>query len=139
MKLLPFVLGLVLLGVRVGSAQVVRVRIVDADTHLPIVAARVTLRATRDSVGTTALTDDRGVFSVRASAQGPHLIEVVRLGYRPQRLGPIEVGARDSAPIEVALLAVPVALDSLTVTARANSRLLERRSEERRVGKEGRS
>ena len=126
MKLLPSLLGFLLLGTRVGAAQVVRGRVLDAETHAPVAAARVTILGPTDSAGPRVLTDDQGGFVLRPPVPGRYVLEVVRLGYTPQRQGPFAVGPGEHALPEVSLHAIPYQLDSLTITTQARSQFLER-------------
>ena len=125
-RLLTSGLALAVLGVQTGSAQVLRGRVVEADGGAPVAAARVALAVSGDTVTSSALTDAEGAFVLPAPAPGRYLIEVTRLGYAPQHQGPIAVGEGKAAQVEVYLRPLPYRLDSVTVTADATSRFLER-------------
>jgi hypothetical protein len=80
--LLP-VLGALALGARDGSAQQVRVRVVDEHFRAAIVGAEATL-LTPDSVEMDRSTSGPdGYFLLTAPAPGPYLIRVSQMGYFP--------------------------------------------------------
>lgn len=121
-------LGLVAVTASQGQTQVVRGRVLEAETRKPVAGARVTLRRVTDSAATgiPASTQSDGTFSARAGAGGQYLVEVVRLGYRPQRQGPFDVRAGAVIDVEILLSVVPITLDPVTVSAQASERMLQR-------------
>lgn len=108
-----------------AQAQVVRGRVLEADTRKPVPEARVMVRPVTDSSVLGALTAADGSFVVRLPRQGRYEIEVARLGYRPQREGPFEVSQGGVLDLEIILPVLPYTLDPVTVAAEVNSRMLQ--------------
>ncbi len=117
--------GLALTSAARVHAQVVRGRVLEADTRKPVAGARVTLVRTDDTSGVVAISAENGAFSVRARAAGRYQVEVARLGYRPQRVGPFDLSAEKVLELEVILPVLPYAMDPVTVTAEVNARFLQ--------------
>lgn len=105
-------------------AQVVTGRVVEADSRKPVAGARVILVGIPDSSGRVAISGPDGGFTVRAKARGRYLVEVARLGFRPQREGPFDLSDGETLQLEVVLPVLPIALDPVTVTAEVNTRFL---------------
>ncbi len=117
--------GLALTPAARVHAQVVRGRVLEADTRRPVAGARVTLVRTDDTSGVVAISAENGAFSVRARAAGSYQVEVARLGYRPQREGPFHLAAGEVLELKVILPVLPYTMDPVTVTAEVNARFLQ--------------
>jgi hypothetical protein len=122
------VLALVAWRSSAGAAQVVTGRVLEADTRKPIAGARVTLRPVADTTvtGALAISRDDGGFSAHPRSVGRYLVEVARLGFRPQRRGPFDLQPDAPVELEIVLPIIPVTLDPVTVTAEINAGLLQR-------------
>ena len=87
-------------------------RVLDAETTKPVVGAEVRVPTARLAV----LTNDLGWFVIPDVADGEHVVEVARLGYRNETRSVMVAG--DAATLEVRLALQPVAIAGLDVRAK---------------------
>jgi hypothetical protein len=99
-----------------AAAQVVRGRVVDAESGAAVALARVAVTGSgQRALRTTTAADGR--FSVRLSRGGPFRVQVVRTGYAETGRSST-VGPNDTVDVDVRVSAVAHRLDPVTVTAR---------------------
>ena len=106
-------------------AQAIRGRVLEAETEKPVPGARVTAHLVNDSAGLLAITDDDGHFELRLRMPGAYVVDVARLGYRPQHRGPLDLQTGQVISFDVVLPVVPLTLDPVTVQARVNATMLQ--------------
>ena len=113
------VCGLLLLGIALpADAQVVRGRVIEDGTELPIRAARLTLLTDNDRVESRAVTDSTGAFQLHARFAGDYRVEVEHNGFAPLDPLPVRVEREEELVLEIRLSRSVMALDPLTVVAR---------------------
>lgn len=102
-----------------GPDRVLTGRVVDATTDLPVPGASVWLERANAAGGTRATqTDVAGVYVFAAVAPGRFRLTVQRAGYLARSID-VELSGSDSTRVSVALEVAPIALEPLSVTARA--------------------
>ncbi|HEX6369257.1 MAG TPA: carboxypeptidase-like regulatory domain-containing protein [Longimicrobium sp.] len=101
-----------------AAAQVVRGRVVDAESGAAVALARVVVAGSGQRARRTTTTAD-GRFSVRLGRGGSFHVQVARAGYAETRTRALAVGPRDTVDVDVRVSAVAHRLDPVTVTARA--------------------
>jgi hypothetical protein len=98
-----------------AEAQVVRGRLLDAETGVAIAGGTVVL-LTEDSVPVrSGDSDPSGNFLLSAPQPGAYRLQAERLGYRTSTTPPIELEARDTLQVEYRLSTQAVVLQPLTV------------------------
>jgi Carboxypeptidase regulatory-like domain/TonB-dependent Receptor Plug Domain len=122
---LPVALAIAVPTVPPLSAQVIRGRVIEAGTEKPVPGARVTAHLVEDTTGRLAVTDDEGRFELRLRVPGAYLVDVARLGYRPQHRGPLDLRRGQVISFDVVLPVVPLTLDPVTVQAQVNATMLQ--------------
>jgi hypothetical protein len=144
--LLPLLALLLVLCSGPAAAQEVHGRVVESDTDGPVAGASVELLdgLAEDRVVLGILSDEDGLFRIRAPASGSYRLRVRRLGYRDSTTPLFDLVAREE-PLEVEVLlgveAIPLA--PLVIVseraARLDLRLVTRGFYERRRtwGREG--
>lgn len=115
----------VVLLVEPAWAQVIRGRVLEAETNKPVAGARVMAHLAGDTVGLLGISDDDGRFEVRLPVPGAYVVDVARLGYRPQHRGPLDLQTGQVTSLSVILPVVPVTLDPVTVQAQVNATMLQ--------------
>lgn len=99
-----------------AAAQVVRGRVVDAESGAAVALARVAVTGSgQRALRTTTAADGR--FSVTLRRGGPFRVQVARAGYAETGRAST-VGPNDTVDVEVRVAAVAHRLDPVTVTAR---------------------
>ncbi|WP_420125950.1 carboxypeptidase-like regulatory domain-containing protein [Longimicrobium sp.] len=99
-----------------AAAQIVRGRVVDAESGAAVALARVAVIGSgQRALRTTTAADGR--FSVRLSRGGPFRVQVVRAGYAEAGRSST-VGPNDTVDVDVRVAAVAHRLEPVTVTAR---------------------
>lgn len=112
-----------LLGAGSAGAQVVRGQVVQARDSSAMAAVVVQLLDAAGTVVGRTMSDEHGRFRLVAVAPGVHRIRTLRIGYRPATSDPIRLErGRDASPT-IALAAVPLELDAVTVSARQACRV----------------
>jgi hypothetical protein len=91
-----------------------RVRVVDANTNVPIPGARVGLT----DIGFFALTDTSGVATLRGIPPGQHAFEAVMFGFASET-AVLDLGPGAVAVGDVALTFAPIAIDEIMVEGRS--------------------
>jgi hypothetical protein len=109
---------LLTIAARSVDAQVVRGQVIQArdSSAVPAVVVQL-LDATGTVVGRT-LSDDRGQFRLVARAPGVHRIRTLRIGFRPVTSTPLHLESGKDVSRTIALAAVPLTLDAVSVSAR---------------------
>lgn len=100
-----------------AAAQVVRGRVVDAESGVAVGMARVVVTGTGQGTRRTTTAAD-GRFSVRLRRGGPVRVQVARAGYAETGTRMLTVGPKDTVHVDVRVSAVAHRLDPVTVTAR---------------------
>lgn len=117
----PLTAALLALSAVPLNAQVLKVRVVDEPTRLGIGSAAVTLLRDDRTVA-QAMSDTLGFFSVSISSSGIYVFRVEALGYI-QNTREVELDVRSLVTMPAFVMQPrALALDSLVVTARANTR-----------------
>jgi hypothetical protein len=80
-------------------------------------AARVTLHAPDGRVVSSALTDERGRYQLRAPAPGTYVVRGERIGYQLTESAPIALGEGETVTQRLVSTATRVLLDALAVEA----------------------
>jgi TonB-linked SusC/RagA family outer membrane protein len=109
-------------GVTSGEAQSGRISglVIDRATTLPLAGARVTV------VGTQLIetTNQEGRYTLRSVRPGTVQVRVLNIGYQSVTL-PATVAASETVALDFSLVAIPVTLDEIVVTATGEQRKLE--------------
>lgn len=95
-------------------------RVTDATTGQPISSTRVNVVST--AIG--ALTNDQGQYTIRGVSPGTYTVRVLRVGYAEQR-GTAQVGAGQTATLDLQMRAVAVTLNPVVTTATGEQRRVE--------------
>jgi TonB-linked SusC/RagA family outer membrane protein len=118
---LTLALGLVA-GVTSVQAQSGRIsgQVIDRATSLPLAGARVTV------IGTQIIetTNQEGRYTLRSVRPGTVQVRVLNIGYQSVTL-PATVAASETVALDFSLVAIPVTLDEIVVTATGEQRKLE--------------
>jgi hypothetical protein len=101
-----------------AAGQVVRGRVIDAQSGAAVELARVVVTGSGQRTRRTVTAAD-GRFSVRLRRGGTVRVQVARTGYAETRTRALTVGPHDTVDVVVRLSATALRLDSVTVTARA--------------------
>lgn len=111
--------GLLLLGTALpADAQIVRGRVIEDGTDLPIRDARLTLLTGAGRAESRAVTDSTGTFQLHARFAGDYRVEVEHNGYAPLEPRSVRVEREQELVLEIRLSRSVMALDPLTVVAR---------------------
>ena len=122
-RVLGAAVAILLVSARSLVAQSVSGVVLLPDSVSP--AAGVIVVATDDR-GTTAgraLTGDRGQFTLRVPAPGQYSIALLRIGFRPTQLPPLQIGATAGPLVRFVLANQPVVLSSVNVRDRETCRV----------------
>ena len=104
-----------------GKAQTVRGTVKEQASGTPLVGVLMTLTG-EDSAGTpvvTALTNERGVFSLRASLPGRYRLSAKRIGVRRFQSDAFELGSFQEVERDVELEALAYQLPTVTIASNA--------------------
>jgi hypothetical protein len=101
------------------AEQLLHGRLLDNESGEPIVSGTVQLLRANGSVAHTTITNQYGLFRLRAPIPGAYAVRAERIGYTPSQSGPLNVMLRDTLRVDFLLSASAVVLDPLTVTASA--------------------
>jgi Carboxypeptidase regulatory-like domain len=104
------------LGAGTAAAQRVDGQLKDADTSAPIAGATLLLLDEQGQTVHSALSDSRGLFTLRGSGAGVYRIRASRLGYREATSRPIDLVVNQELEVELQLSTDAVRLEPLTVT-----------------------
>jgi len=108
-------LVLLLLGSSAADAQVVRGRLVDAESGRPLEGAMVVLEGPLGDVA-SVLSDALGRFVVRAPEVGTYALRADRIGHASARLEPFTLTAADTLDVRLTAPVSPVLLEGLEVS-----------------------
>lgn len=100
-----------------AAGQVIRGRVVDAESGAAIPLARVTVSGSGQRT-TRMFSDAEGRFAFPLRRGGSVRVRVTRAGYAETRTGALRVGAQDTVDVDVRVSAVAHRLDPVTVSAR---------------------
>jgi hypothetical protein len=112
-------LALLLLGASAAGvrAQTIRGTLLDRDSNQPIAAARlVMISESGDSVA-TALTNDRGLFSLSSPRAGGYYLKASSLGYHESTVGIFDLDPAGVMSVEFRLRPQPLTLEEVVVRA----------------------
>jgi hypothetical protein len=99
-----------------AAAQVVRGRVVDADTKAPISLVETRLLAENDSSVDLVLTTDSGAFVLRGRGTGKYALELRRVGFQRLVTTHIRLSPGDTMTVDLELGRIdPVSLDTVRV------------------------
>lgn len=107
-----------------ADAQVVRGRVVDAETRAPLPTTVVKLLL-GDSTITQTLVDEEGRFAIAAPAPGDYRLRAERIGYASEALGPVRLGP-GVTDVQLRLDPQAIPLDGLIIATEAQIRALDR-------------
>ena len=114
-------------GLAPVGAQVVRGRLVEAETSRPVPGALVHLIGEHDStVLARGASSDLGRFELRAPEAGAYRIQVFRIGHERWTSPPLGLDARDTGERLFRIPALPITLAEISVTAQSPCRELTR-------------
>ncbi len=99
------------------AAQTVRGTVVDSSSSQPIANATIEVRLPNDQVAARESADKAGQFRIRLRAEGAYRVRVQRIGYRMFESAALVLTSKTDTTLEVRLAAVPVELESVSVTA----------------------
>jgi hypothetical protein len=116
-----------------ASAQVVRGRVMEAESARRLPAATVTLIDYNKQTVGRAVTDTAGNFQIRAPRAGGYQIRFDLLGYTPLTSERIELGARETVQLAVQLSTQALPVTPVVITARQRNRGNLEEFEKRRV------
>ena len=92
----------------VARAQVIRGRLVSADSSRPVAGVIVVLRDSSNADVARVLSGADGSFVVRLAAPGFYRMRTLRIGFRPGEYGPYRMGASDDVQLLLPLLDTPI-------------------------------
>ena len=126
----------------ISSAQLVRGRVVDAETGQPIRVAGLELLDDRRKVVVKTTSDSIGAFRLRGWVSAKYQVRVSALGYQTVTSKLLEVGAGEEFELNIRLAANAIPLDAVSIVARSNPSLkdvalrgyYDRRDFGRRIG-----
>ena len=109
------VAALLLLGGPLAAQQgTLTGRVTDSETGVPINAAQIQVLGAGISTG--GLSDASGLYRINL-APGSYALVVTVVGYRPERIDGVRVGASDVATRDIQLTSTAVELDGVVVSA----------------------
>lgn len=97
------------------EAQVIRGRVVDAQTHLGIYVGLVTIQKPDGTPLARVVTGQSGEFSIRVPTPNPVDVYVQRIGYQDFIAGPVTLGSGDTLYVEIGMVVQPIELDRVEV------------------------
>ena len=103
------------LAAQSAVAQTVRGSLVDSVSRVPLPATLVTLIDERGTERAHAVSDQSGQYVLTAPAAGSYRIRAKRIGFRPLVSPALTLGASDSRTYNIAIEAIPIALDEVVV------------------------
>lgn len=118
-----FVAAPLLLPARAAQSQTLTGVVLLPDSASPAQGVIVVATDDRGTTAARALTGDRGQFTLRLPAPGQYGISLLRIGFRPTRLPPLQIGATAGAPVRFVLANQPVVLSSVNVRDRETCRV----------------
>lgn len=118
-------LALLTTGSSPVSAQVLRGRVIEADSTQPIRYATLDMLDDRSQVVATERSDSLGVFQIRSWTPGKYRLRVSALGYEGVLSDPLELATGDVLELTVRLHPDAIPLDPIVVEARARASLAE--------------
>jgi len=133
------VLGVLALAVQPEQShgQMVTGTIRESGTDSAIPGVQLVLVDEEGKAAATALTDDRGLFTLLGPAPGTYIVSLKRVGYRPLAVGPLRLDATDTLEVMYDMRRLAVELEPVVVqTVRVirylqNVGFYERRQKER--------
>lgn len=119
--------GVIALTLWVGGAaglgaQVVRGTVVEEESRRKVAGALVQLLAAGDSIRASAVTGENARFVLSQVSPGTYRLRMLRIGYRAWTSEPITLAAGQVVDDTIAIPAVPVVLDEITVEANSPCR-----------------
>jgi TonB-dependent Receptor Plug Domain len=109
-----------------ASGQVIRGRLLDAQSDLPVPLGRLVVLDSAFVPIVSIMTDARGLFSVRLEGSGPFvMVYASALSYRSYVDGPFEVRESDTLQVDFRIEPYPIEVDSLAVAVQGRQRRLE--------------
>lgn len=114
-KKIALCLSILLLPVLIVAQNngIIRGRVVEAETNMPLPFATVLIQGT----GKAAATDTAGRYELKNLEAGLYNIDVRMIGYKPKTVFEIQVTNTRPAQIDVVLQPEGVAIDSVVITA----------------------
>lgn len=104
------------------GAQVVRGTVVEEESRRRVAGALVQLLGAGDSIRASAVTGENARFALSQVSPGTYRLRMLRIGYRAWTSEPITLAAGQVVDDTIAIPAVPVVLDEITVEANSPCR-----------------
>jgi hypothetical protein len=101
-----------------ADAQIVRGRVVRADTEQPLADVLVRLRFPDGRQAAAAETDSAGMFRMQAPRLGLFSLSAERIGMAPVSTGEVRLNLSEELEVELAMSEQPLPLDPLVVKGR---------------------
>ena len=114
-----FAVGVLAAAAPPASAQVVRVRLVDAETRRPLAGVLVGALNIAGAVGPSVLTSGDGVAAVRVTGVEPQRLLIRRIGFAPVTTDPVATPSDVGQPVEIIVPASRITLSTIHVTGSA--------------------
>ena len=103
---------------RVAFTQTIRGRVLDRDTQTPLAGVNVIVESVEPLRG--ASTNEAGYFDISGLPLGRHTLQVRYIGFLPTRISEILLTAGKEVVLDIQLVASPIALDQVVVSAETN-------------------
>jgi len=102
-----------------ASAQVVRVRLVDAETRQPLAGVLVAPLSVTSAVGPSVLTSADGIATVRLSGTAPQRLLIRRIGFAPVTTDPVAIPSDVAQAVDIVVPAQRITLSAVHVVGAA--------------------
>jgi carboxypeptidase family protein/TonB-dependent receptor-like protein len=116
-------LALITLVPAAASGQAVSGVVLLPDSVTPAAGVIVVATDDRGATAAKALSGARGQFTLRLPAPGRYGVTLLRIGFKPTQLPPVQVGTDGGAPRRLVLGNQPVVLSSVNVRVRETCRV----------------
>ncbi len=117
---------LLLIGLTAGAqTRLITGAIIDKDAKEPVEQATVQLLKSDSTYVTGALTNENGLFSVQAPADGKYLLKITNVGYKPTVKRVEMTDGHDLAMGNISITGEAITLKTATVTAMAKKVVLK--------------
>jgi hypothetical protein len=104
------------------SGQVLRGTLVEEGSRQAVVGGLVQLLSPGDSITVSVTTNERGRFVLPEVPQGTYRLRALRIGYQPWTSAPFALAAGETHDDSLAIPAIPVVLEEITVEAQSPCR-----------------
>jgi len=108
--------GVLLIACPPLQAQVLRIEARDSATNAPLAYVLLDIRHESGELALSTMTSDDGTRTVRLPRAGDYRIQLRRVGFRMQLMGPVHVANGETLPLVFRVPRVPAALPTVRVS-----------------------